>query len=71
MQFQADILDLPLIKPTVTETTAFGAALLAGIAIGLWTEENYTSLSSFLHCLYLKYCFFHICLKSNHNHFCL
>jgi glycerol kinase len=36
MQFQADILGIPVIRPTVTETTALGAAYLAGIAVGLW-----------------------------------
>ncbi len=36
MQFQADILDRPVIRPTVTETTALGAAYLAGLAVGYW-----------------------------------
>jgi glycerol kinase len=40
LQFQADILGIPLIKPSITETTAFGAALLAGITIGMWTETD-------------------------------
>ncbi len=38
MQFQADILDRPVIRPTVTETTALGAAYLAGLAVGYWTD---------------------------------
>jgi len=36
MQFQADLLDVPLVRPAVTETTAWGAALLAGLAVGVW-----------------------------------
>ena len=37
MQFQADILGVPVVRPDVTETTALGAAYLAGVAVGLWT----------------------------------
>ena len=36
MQFQADILDVPVIRPNVTETTALGAAYSAGLAVGYW-----------------------------------
>jgi glycerol kinase len=36
MQFQADILGVPVVRPAVTETTALGAAYLAGIAAGFW-----------------------------------
>lgn len=36
MQFQADILDVPVLRPAITETTALGAAYLAGIAVGFW-----------------------------------
>jgi len=36
MQFQADILDVPVIRPASTETTALGAAYLAGIGTGFW-----------------------------------
>jgi len=36
MQFQADILNIPVIRPKVVETTALGAAYLAGLAIGFW-----------------------------------
>ncbi len=41
MQFQADILGIPVIRPKVTETTALGAAYAAGLAVGFWkdTEE--------------------------------
>jgi glycerol kinase len=40
MQFQADILGVPLIRPKVWETTALGAAYLAGLAVGYWTDTN-------------------------------
>ena len=40
MQFQADILGVPVQRPTVTETTALGAAYLAGLAIGFWESQN-------------------------------
>jgi glycerol kinase len=36
MQFQADILGVPVVRPAVTETTALGAALLAGLAVNFW-----------------------------------
>jgi glycerol kinase len=41
MQFQSDILDVPVIRPQVSETTALGAAYAAGLAVGFWsgTEE--------------------------------
>jgi len=38
MQFQADILNAPVIRPKITETTAFGAAYLAGLATGFWSN---------------------------------
>jgi glycerol kinase len=38
MQFQADILGVPVIRPTVSETTALGAAYAAGLAVGFWNE---------------------------------
>src|SRR5258708_36779107 len=38
MQFQSDILGVPVIRPTVTETTALGAAYLAGLGTGYWTS---------------------------------
>ena len=40
MQFQADVLGVPVIVPEVAETTALGAAYLAGIATGEWTAEQ-------------------------------
>ena len=41
MQFQADLLNVPLVRPKIWETTALGAACLAGLAVGFWkdTEE--------------------------------
>jgi glycerol kinase len=38
MQFQADLLGVPVIRPTVLETTALGAAYLAGLAVGFWSS---------------------------------
>jgi len=38
MQFQADVLGVPVIRPTVAETTALGAAYAAGLAVGFWRE---------------------------------
>ena len=40
MQFQADILGTSVIRPTVTETTALGAAYLAGLAVGYWKNKE-------------------------------
>jgi glycerol kinase len=40
MQFQADILDTPVERPEVIETTALGAAYLAGLAVGFWKKEE-------------------------------
>jgi glycerol kinase len=37
MQFQADILGVPVVRPVVTETTALGAAYVAGLAVGFWS----------------------------------
>lgn len=39
MQFQADLLGVPVVRPRVTETTALGAAYLAGLAVGFWRDE--------------------------------
>jgi len=39
MQFQADILDVPVVRPMVAETTALGAAYLAGLAVGYWAGQ--------------------------------
>ena len=40
MQFQADVLGAPVVVPEISETTALGAAYLAGVATGLWSEED-------------------------------
>ena len=40
MQFQADVLDVPVIRPVVTETTALGAAYAAGLATGFWENQD-------------------------------
>ncbi|MCE7005850.1 glycerol kinase GlpK [Kibdelosporangium philippinense] len=40
MQFQADILNVPVIRPVVAETTALGAAYAAGLAVGFWSGED-------------------------------
>ncbi len=40
MQFQADVLGVPVVVPEIAETTALGAAYLAGIATGLWSREQ-------------------------------
>jgi glycerol kinase len=37
MQFQADILDTEVLRPTILETTALGAAYLAGLAVDYWS----------------------------------
>jgi glycerol kinase len=40
MQFQADVLGVPVVVPEIAETTALGAAYLAGVGIGLWTIDD-------------------------------
>jgi glycerol kinase len=40
MEFQADVLGVPVLVPEVSETTALGAAFLAGVAVGTWSEED-------------------------------
>lgn len=40
LQFQADLLDVPVRRPIVAETTALGAAYLAGLAVGYWADLN-------------------------------
>jgi len=40
MQFQADILDRTVLRPVIAETTALGAAYLAGLAVGFWADED-------------------------------
>ena len=38
MQFQADVLGVPVVRPKVLETTALGAGYLAGLAVGYWRD---------------------------------
>jgi glycerol kinase len=40
LQFQADLLRVPVVRPRVTETTALGAAYLAGLAVGYWKDQR-------------------------------
>ena len=40
MQFQSDVLQARVVRPTVTETTARGAAYLAGLAVGFWKDTD-------------------------------
>lgn len=39
LQLQADLLGVPVVRPRITETTALGAAFLAGLAVGIWPDE--------------------------------
>ena len=40
MQFQADLLGVPVVRPKITGTTALGAAFLAGLAVGYWQDSE-------------------------------
>jgi glycerol kinase len=40
MQFQADVLGVPIAVADMAETTALGAALLAGVGVGAWTQDD-------------------------------
>jgi glycerol kinase len=44
MQFQADVLGRPVVVPEVAETTALGAAYLAGVGAGIWTADEVSAL---------------------------
>ncbi len=44
MQFQSDMLGVPVVVPEITDTTALGAAYLAGITAGLWSQEDVRSM---------------------------
>ena len=44
MKFQADVLGVPVVVPEVSETTALGAAYLAGVATGAWSEADVRSM---------------------------
>ncbi|MCU0951122.1 MAG: glycerol kinase GlpK [Burkholderiaceae bacterium] len=43
MQFQADVMGVPVVRPVVTETTALGAAYLAGLAVNVWQDTQQLS----------------------------
>jgi glycerol kinase len=43
MQFQADLLGIPVVRPAITETTALGVAYLAGLAVGVYADEGEVS----------------------------
>ena len=43
LQFQADLLGVPVLRPTVTESTALGAAYLAGLGAGIWSSDECAS----------------------------
>ena len=51
MQFQADIIGCPVCRPVVWETTALGAAYLAGLAVGFWEQEDLTAAGQ-IDCVY-------------------
>ena len=40
MQFQSDLLDVPVVRPRVSETTSLGAAYFAGLAVGFWKSQD-------------------------------
>jgi len=40
LQFQSDMLNVPVARPVVTELTALGTAYLAGLAVGYWKDQN-------------------------------
>ena len=44
MEFQADVLGVPVIVPEIAETTAFGAAMMAGVGAALFTESDAATL---------------------------
>ena len=44
MQFQADLLGIPVVRSAVTETTALGVAGIAGIAAGFWDEKSFAAI---------------------------
>ena len=46
MQFQADVMNADVLRPEVIETTAMGAAMLAGRAVGMWTDSDLKSLQA-------------------------
>ncbi len=53
MQFQADVLGVPVCRPAVAETTALGAAYLAGLAVGYWHDLDELTRNWAMQCEYL------------------
>jgi len=49
MQFQSDILNVPVIRPKVAETTALGAAYAAGLAVGFWNSAQELKVNWSIH----------------------
>jgi glycerol kinase len=45
LQLQADLLGVPVIRPRLKETTALGAAALAGLAVGFWSKDEVADLA--------------------------
>lgn len=45
LQLQADLLELPVVRPRIREVTALGAAALAGLAVGVWSEDEVARLA--------------------------
>lgn len=52
MQFQADLLGVDVLRPRTVETTAMGAAMLAGRAVGIWNDRELAGLSQIEHCFH-------------------
>jgi glycerol kinase len=40
MQYQSDVLDVPVVRPAIAETTCLGAAYAAGLAVGFWPDQE-------------------------------
>lgn len=53
MQFQADILNVEVIRPKIAETTALGTAYAAGLAVGFWSDENDLKKNRAIHSTFL------------------
>jgi len=45
LQLQADVLGIPVVRSRLRETTAFGAAALAGLAVGFWSQADIVALA--------------------------
>ena len=55
LQFQADILDTIVMRPSMPEITAFGSALAAGLATGVWASEEEAAAMQSAMCQYSTY----------------